>query len=1740
MQTVVSRRTGKESIARRRDVALAGLVMLALAAGPTVIAQDAPAALDAPRPGGRVIVKLRPALAERVETVLPLDALHLAGATAEPDVESFLVRHGIRSLSLVHPGRLHAKKQGRPSEPDLSTTYVVETSARTTAALEQTLERLRQDPEVEVAEPDQVARISEMPSDPSVAAGAMVAVVDTGVDLADPDIAGRAWSNLSEVAGNGLDDDENGYVDDVQGWDFVGGYYGTPTPDADPADVHGHGTRVARTVAAGAQVMAVKGLDDHGSGFDSSLAAAIVYAADNGAEVIHNRWRGRGRSQAVAEAIQYAASLGVVVIAADDANDDARTLDPTSDPDAVTVGASSEEIAPLPAVPASAAAVTAVFDAERRAPRCLEIGHTCDSGTLLDGRAELGPEPNQPNTIGGSCADGTAGIYHSDESNDRIRVSTLDGTPMAPGKTVRIQATVWAYQAHTFDRLDLYYAANGSAPQWTFITTLAPTNPGFGVLSATYTLPEGAVQAVRARLRYADSAAPCRPGSFVDHDDLIFQVIPANQPPVAHPGGPYGGAVGAPIQFSGLGSSDPDGDSLTYTWHFGDGVTGSGPTPTHAYGAAATYTASLTVSDGATSSAPAQVSVNVIVSGDVVPPTVSLSDPAPGARLRGLVVASAEAADNVAVTRVEFYVDGVLISTDTAAPYRALWDTRLAADGPHTIWARGYDAAPNSVESVRIPVVVANGKAVYDASRRAPRCTEPGPVCDSGSLLNGRGPLGPEPNHPNTMDTACVDGTSGSYHVDESNDRIRVFTLDGTQMAPGKVVRVEATVWAHAAFGSDRLELYHTAAAGAPAWTHLATLTPASAGSRVLSTTFTLPAGPLQAVRARFGFSGSGAACSTSSFEFYTDRDDLIFPVPANGRPVANPGGPYSGKAREAITLSGAGSSDPEGAPLTYAWDFGDGATGTGPAPTHTYLTPGTYAVTLTVNDGLADSLPATTTLTVINQSPVANPAGPYAARRGALITFNGSGTDADGDALSYRWDFGDGHTGSGAVPTHAYASRGTFPVVLTVNDGFVDSAPATTTATITNNPPVANPGGPYAGARGTPISFAASGTDADGDDLTYRWTFGDGTTTTGANVTHVYLSLGTFTVTLVASDGQDDSAPATTTVTIANRVPVANPGVGYQGVRGAPIKFNGSGTDADGDPLTYRWSFGDGSTGVGNPIPHAYASLGIFTVTLVVNDGLVDSAPATTTADIFNRPPDANPGGPYTGVKGVPITFNGSGSDADGDALTYRWEFGDGTTGTGPTATHAYAVVTTFTARLIVNDGRADSGGGTTTVTIVNRPPIANPGGPYVGARGEATIFNGSGTDADGDVLTYNWNFGDGTTGPGGSASHVYASAGTFTATLTVNDGRTDSAPATTTVAVTNRPVAIPGGPYTGAQGVPIAFNGSGTDLDGDPLTYRWTFGDGGTGTGRNPTHAYASRGTFNVSLTVNDGRIDSLPVATTVAVLNRPPVPNPGGPYTGVRGVPIAFSGSGTDPDGDVLNYWWMFGDGTSAPGPGPTAAHAYAGVGTLTATLVVTDGQGATASATTTVTIANRVPVANPGGPYTAVRGVPITLSGSGADADGDSLTYSWNFGDGSTGPGASASHAYANLGTFVVTLTVSDGFGGSASATTMVTIVNLPPVANAGSDGRAGRNSLVILSGSGSDPDGSIVAYRWRQVSGPGVVLSGANTWQARFMAPSVFATTPLAFELTVTDNDGATAWDEVVVTVCGNPKACFDE
>jgi hypothetical protein len=169
---------------------------------------------------------------------------------------------------------------------------------------------------------------------------------------------------------------------------------------------------------------------------------------------------------------------------------------------------------------------TGVFDAGFQAPACLSSGRACDSGTLLNGRDTIpgGAEPNQPNTLADSCADGTAGAFHVRESIDRVVVRTVDAQPLAAGKTVRVDVTVWAWSSGLGDVLDLFYTADAASPAWVHIGSVRVAGRGPQVLTRTYTLPAGATQAVRARYRFRGDAGPCGTGPYDDHDDLVFAV----------------------------------------------------------------------------------------------------------------------------------------------------------------------------------------------------------------------------------------------------------------------------------------------------------------------------------------------------------------------------------------------------------------------------------------------------------------------------------------------------------------------------------------------------------------------------------------------------------------------------------------------------------------------------------------------------------------------------------------------------------------------------------------------------------------------------------------------------------------------------------------------------------------------------------------------------------------------------------------------------------------------------------------------------------------------------------------------------------------------------------------------------------------------------------------------------------------------------------------------------------------
>ncbi len=452
---------------------------------------------------------------------------------------------------------------------------------------------------------------------------------------------------------------------------------------------------------------------------------------------------------------------------------------------------------------------TAVYDSTLKAPKCVNVASGCDSGpSLLLGRDTLsgGAEPNQPNTINSSCADGTSGTFHSDESNDRILVATTDGSAFAAGKTVKVSATVWAYSSFTSDHLDLYYTANANSPSWVLIATITPTVAGAQTLSANYTLPSGSLQAVRAQFRYQGSASSCTTGSYNDHDDLIFAV--------------GAGAPGFTVSASPSSVNVQQGSNATST------IT---VTSQNSFNSATTLSAT-----GLPSGVTAAFSPNPV------------TPPANGS------------------------VNSTLTFTASAS----------APTGTSTVTVTGTSGSLTQSTTISLTVgTVGPQTAVYDSTLKAPKCATVGTSCDSGpSLLLGKDNMsgGAEPNQPNNIKSACADGTSGTFHSDESNDRISVSSTNGGALTHGNTVTVTATVWAWNTGSSDALDLYYAANANSPSWVLIGTIVPPAGGAQALSATYTLPTGSLQAVRANFRYLGSASSCSTGS---YDDHDDLIFAV---------------------------------------------------------------------------------------------------------------------------------------------------------------------------------------------------------------------------------------------------------------------------------------------------------------------------------------------------------------------------------------------------------------------------------------------------------------------------------------------------------------------------------------------------------------------------------------------------------------------------------------------------------------------------------------------------------------------------------------------------------------------------------------------------------------------------------------------------------------------------------------------
>lgn len=724
----------------------------------------------------------------------------------------------------------------------------------------------------------------------------------------------------------------------------------------------------------------------------------------------------------------------------------------------------------------------------------------------------------------------------------------------------------------------------------------------------------------------------------------------------------------------------------------------------------------------------------------------------------------------------------------------------------------------------------------------------------------------------------------------------------------------------------------------------------------------------------------------------------------ANAPPVANAGPDQTVREFGTVQLNGSGSSDPEGAPLGYAWTVTGGLPVTligANTANPTFAVPtlignNSTQFQLSVSDGITTRTDTVVINYIDNSVPVGGTNPPFqTVAGGSTVSIAGSGSDANNDPLTYRWQFAGSNT---AI-----------------------------------SPPIINP-------NSQTMSFIAPAKTAAVQEFYYQ---------------------------VIVNDGFEDGVGVLAQVNVAaNVAPNANAGSNFSAGGGTTASLNGTASNGgDGDPITYQWTQTAGpSVTLNNPtsatpsftVPAASNVAQTMTFVLIVSDGLASSFASSVTVTIpTNAPPVVNAGTDATVTGGSQVTLSGSGTDLENDPITYNWSQSSGApvTLTGPTtltpsftAPAKTASAQTLTFALTGNDGNTSSQPDTVDITVAaNVGPTANPGPQQIVGGGTTGTLNGSAsTDGDGDTLNYLWSQ---TSGPQVTIVNPTSAVATFVAPpssttvqtltfeLTVSDGITSNAASTAvTVPINGAPVVSAGQDITAPGGSQVQLGATATDPENDPMTFQWTQLGGPqvtlngattlTPSFTAPTRTNAAQ-TLTFAFTANDGTSTATPDSVDVLIpANVAPVANAGLDVAVNGGSQVTLNGGGSaDGDGDTLTYQWTQTGGpavtlssSTASNPTFTTPIGAAQVQTITFDLVVSDGTATSAADSVTISVnPNAAPIANAGvdqGPINS--GQTVTLNGSGStDPDGNPLTYHWTQ---VSGPAATLSSATAANPTF----------------------------------------------------------------------------------------------------------------------------
>jgi PKD repeat protein len=494
----------------------------------------------------------------------------------------------------------------------------------------------------------------------------------------------------------------------------------------------------------------------------------------------------------------------------------------------------------------------------------------------------------------------------------------------------------------------------------------------------------------------------------------------------------------------------------------------------------------------------------------------------------------------------------------------------------------------------------------------------------------------------------------------------------------------------------------------------------------------------------------------------------------------------------------------------------------------------------------------------------------------------------------------------------------------------------------------------------------------------------------------------------------------------------------------------------------------------------------------------------------------------------GTPLSF--SLAPADPDA---HWTLDGVDVARGATAQVALASPGGHALRVLAHDDHGRAATLDASLVALNRAPIA---ALHVdaGLAVADTSFRADASDADGRVVRYAWQFGDGATASGASPSvaHRYAQEGLYRANLTVYDDRGAASPvASALVAIANAPPVArlrlaPAAPTLLDE---VSFEDDSFDPEGQLVARHWDFGDGAASADASPTHRFVARGPHVVSLTVQDAPGATATATQLVDVQDVAPTPAfTWAPLAPRAGEPVGFLDLSRKPDGDIVNWSWSFGAW------GRDVAHAFPAPGAYDVTLTITDDWGLSANLTRQILVGDAAPqvraiLAAPADPRALE---PVSFRAVGNDAMGGIASLAWDFGDGTNATGLEPTHAYARAGDYVVSLVARNAAGATAEANTTLRIANVPPQANLTAPTGVSGWPLTLVADASRDPDGRLARYQF-DADGDGLPDCDGAATRCTFVypAPGVYAA-----KLTVLDDEGATATAQLAIQVDPAPPS----